>query len=301
MVTSESLSGPGTDQYIRLRDGRTLAYTEHGDPAGLPVFFFHGNPGSRLTRHPDVSIAAALGARMITPDRPGYGLSDSQKDRTLLDWPEDVAQLADALEIEQFGIVGWSAGGAYALACLAQLPNRAARCATISGSAPLDRPGAYDGTHEAYRSGFKLAERAIWLFRALLWAQTRAALRDRDRALERTASLLSAGDQAMLARDDVRAQVVDYLPEAARQGVRGMACEAKILVSSWDFRLEEIAQPVRLWCWEEDVIVPPQTGQYLADAIPHAELTVMPDGGHFAWFDHWQEILMEKSIRTRII
>ena len=35
----------------------------------------------------------------MTIDRPGHGLSDFQPERTLLDWPEDVAALADHLEI----------------------------------------------------------------------------------------------------------------------------------------------------------------------------------------------------------
>ena len=36
-----------------LRDGRQLAFAEYGDPAGWPVFFFHGWPGSRLDFAPN--------------------------------------------------------------------------------------------------------------------------------------------------------------------------------------------------------------------------------------------------------
>jgi len=82
------------DKVITLADGRVLAYTEHGDPHGFPVFFFHGNPGSRHMCHPDRRIAATLGVRIITPDRPGYGLSDFQSGRRLLDFAEDIEMLA---------------------------------------------------------------------------------------------------------------------------------------------------------------------------------------------------------------
>src|SRR5215471_4610530 len=94
------------NKVISLRDGRTLGYAEYGDPNGKPVFFFHGLPGSRLQRHPDESIATGLGARLITIDRPGYGLSDFQQARTLLDWPDDVTQLANSLRIDQFAAIG---------------------------------------------------------------------------------------------------------------------------------------------------------------------------------------------------
>src|SRR5215472_11428558 len=93
-----------SDRVISLRDGRALGYAEYGDPGGKSIFFFHGLPGSRRQRHPDDSIAIELGAHIIAIDRPGYGLSDFQKGRTLLDWPGDVAQLADALKIDQFAV-----------------------------------------------------------------------------------------------------------------------------------------------------------------------------------------------------
>lgn len=37
-----------TSQQIKLQDGRVLGYAEYGSPEGLPVFYFHGFPGSRL-------------------------------------------------------------------------------------------------------------------------------------------------------------------------------------------------------------------------------------------------------------
>jgi pimeloyl-ACP methyl ester carboxylesterase len=78
------------EQTIRLRDGRLLAYAEFGDPSGIPLLFCHGWGDSRLTRHPDDARTAALGIRLITVDRPGFGRSDFQPRRTLLDWPADI-------------------------------------------------------------------------------------------------------------------------------------------------------------------------------------------------------------------
>ena len=39
---------PGEDRFIDLPDGRRLGYTEFGEPSGIPVFVFHGTPGSRF-------------------------------------------------------------------------------------------------------------------------------------------------------------------------------------------------------------------------------------------------------------
>ena len=47
----------------------------------------------------DIALAE-LNVRIIAADRPGYGLSDFRRGRKILDWPEDVAELADKLHIE---------------------------------------------------------------------------------------------------------------------------------------------------------------------------------------------------------
>ncbi len=52
------------------------------------------------------------------------GLSDFEPGRKILDWPNDVIQLADALEIDRFGVEGVSGGGPYAAACAYKIPDR---------------------------------------------------------------------------------------------------------------------------------------------------------------------------------
>lgn len=42
------MSGANDVSLVRLRDGRSLAWAEYGDPRGKPVLYFHGFPGSRL-------------------------------------------------------------------------------------------------------------------------------------------------------------------------------------------------------------------------------------------------------------
>ena len=66
----------------------------------------------------------ATGVRLISPDRPGMGRSTYQPGRRLLDWPADVAHLTEALGIEQFAVMGWSAGGPYAAVCAAKMGGR---------------------------------------------------------------------------------------------------------------------------------------------------------------------------------
>src|SRR5271157_2358409 len=132
-----------TNQEIKLKDGRKLGYTECGNPQGKPVFYFHGTPGSRIECNIFLEAANSIGARIIVADRPGFGLSDFQKGRRILDWPNDVAELADNLGIDRFAILGLSGGGPYAAACAFKIPERLKAVAMVSSAYPYD-PTAKD-------------------------------------------------------------------------------------------------------------------------------------------------------------
>jgi len=73
---------------------------------------------------------------------------------------------------------------------------------------------------------------------------------------------------------------MDRQQEAVRNGVRGWAREAKILVSPWGFRLDEVQTRIHLWYGEADPSIPLQMAQYLAAALPGAVPHFLPGGGH---------------------
>ena len=70
---------------LTLPDGRALGYCEYGDPSGIPVIFCHGYPASRLQAALTQSVARKIGLRIVSADRPGFGLSDPLPGRNLFD------------------------------------------------------------------------------------------------------------------------------------------------------------------------------------------------------------------------
>lgn len=115
------------------RDGRALTYAQHGDPAGRPVFVMHGTPGSRIGPIPRASRLYPQGVRLIAYDRPGYGGSDRLPGRAVGHAASDVVELADALKIERFAVVGRS--GAH------RTPWPARRCCpSASPASPRSSP-----------------------------------------------------------------------------------------------------------------------------------------------------------------
>lgn len=103
-----------SDSIIRLHDGRALGYTEVGTCDGPPIFHFHGYGSSRLEVSLLAEAATRLGVRLVGLDRPGIGRSDPKPGHRLLDWPDEVVEVADQLHLERFAALGVSNGGAYA-------------------------------------------------------------------------------------------------------------------------------------------------------------------------------------------
>lgn len=283
-----------SNKIISLRDGRTLGYAEYGDPSGKPVFFFHGLPGSRLQRHPDESIAVDLGARIITIDRPGYGLSDFQQGRTLLDWPDDVAQLADELKIDQFAAIGLSGGGPYLLACAYKIPERITSAIVVSGMGPIDDPDAIKSMLPSMRMGLSIAPKVPWGFvRLALDPIAKLVSRNPLGAKKLVPSSAPETDKKAFARADIQEVDRQDLGEAYRNGAQGAFWEVVLLATSWGFRLDDIHKKIFLWHGEEDTTVPQQMGRYVARTLSNCESTFYPGEGHTLIYNYWREILTE--------
>ncbi|MBA3468640.1 MAG: alpha/beta hydrolase, partial [Herpetosiphonaceae bacterium] len=227
---------------------------------------------------------------VITVERPGIGLSDVKAKRTLLDWPADVQELADRLEIAQFAVAGASAGGPYAAVCAYRLPERVTALALISSLAPFDVPGVTKGMNIAYRQIPFFIRYARWF---LTWAQS-LAVRNPEMAWRQLYKRLPECDKAILRAHpniDLKALLVNDVPEIYRQGAEGIVADMAVLTGPWGFDPAAITVKTRIWQGQEDRNVPPAMTHYLARTIPHAQLQLVANEGHLMYINHWREIL----------
>jgi len=295
---NESFNFSSTGKTLQLSDGRTLAYLESGDPKGLPVFFFHGGPGSRLDGLLFDEFNEQLGIRMITVDRPGYGLSDFQENRTYLDWPDDVIELADHLTIDQFAVLGWSSGGPYAAAVAHEIPQRLVVVAIVAGESPYvsdDFPQSVL-TSDTF-SGSGINKLFIWsannyprLMRVLFRIQRVILFRDPDGVVQNAGNFFdSTKDKHFFTRNEYSSEQI----EALRQGVEGWASDFTLERKDWPFELEKIHEPtVLVFHGKEDTLLHPQIAEYMCSRIPSCDKpTIFPGEGHSVIFYRYEEII----------
>ena len=289
-MSSRGASPP--PRFARMRDGRQLAYEVWGDRHGAPILYFTGGQSSRLDGEQWDERAEARGLRLITCDRPGVGRSDPKPDRTLLDWPADVADLADALDLDRFAVVGLSGGGPHALVTAHALDDRVSRAAVVSGAGAWEMPERTRGLWWPLRVMYRLARHSRGALRAALEAQRRQLQRP-DYA-ERVLRGLDSADARWARRDPDGLQAwLAAAREGYALGVEGDLTEwCNVYARPWGFPLESVRVPVRLWYGSEDRQAPVRIGRWLAQSLPSARLIERADTGHLSSLhDHVDEIL----------
>lgn len=289
-----AVNTPDTDSTARLHDGRHIGVEEVGKSDGSPIFHFHGSGSSRLeVRLLDVA-AKARAVRLIGLDRPGIGLSSPKEGYTLLDWPDDVAEVADRLGIDKFAVEGVSAGGPYAMACAFKIPQRLKACGLISTEPPTDC---------IMKAGSAWMRVAWWIgshYPRLFRAYLRMAVRDtpapsieaQEKQLLGYSRWLSDADKKLIQVPDTRRGIAMAFAETRRQGGIGNRTDALRLLQPWGFGAEDIAfEKMFLWHGEKDRIMPVDPARLLARELPHCTATFYPDEGHFSTLaNHADEI-----------
>ena len=229
----------------------------------------HGGPGGdHQSLRPHLDRLGAL-AQVIYLDQRGGGRSDhgDPADWTLDCWADDVAEVCDALGIEQPIVLGVSGGAIVAQAFLVRHPARARGAVLVNACARMDR------------------ETLIAGFAALGGPEAGAAAR----------AMYTRG-----APEDVPAFFRHCLPHYTRKpgggGMAGMARSTMNFAVSQHFfgeggeafrfdhrqALGAVACPVLVLAGAHDPVTRPEWGEEIAKALPErrAELVLLEDSSH---------------------
>ena len=269
---------------IVLPDGRTLEYLVEGPPGGLPLVLHHGTPSGAVRVPPIFESAVRHGLRVVLASRPGYGGSSPHPGRRVADVAADTAALLDSLGAAHFVTAGWSGGGPHALACAARLPGRCVGASVVAGVAPHDAAGLdwLDGMGDENIAEFKAAAQGVQALDAFLTPMADGLAR-----ITATDVVAAFGDLLSdVDRKALEGGLAGYLAESTRYsvsaGLAGWREDDLAFSSDWGFPLADLRIPVAVWQGEQDRMVPPAHGRWLAAHVPGAEVHLLPDEGHLS-------------------
>ena len=200
------------------------------------------------------------------------------------DWADDVAVLTTALGIGSFSVLGWSAGGPYALACAQVLGPRVHRTVTIGGMAPLE--GQVTSRQlglVADRILFPLSQHTPRLAASLVGLTGRLPGSVSQKTLLRS---LSGADRAIVEAMSTSEFTAD-LKEALRHGSQGIVDDYRVVGGEWGFAPEDVTCPVTLFQGSDDTLLPMTHARNIADRLPGGTLQVVEGAGHFLLRAHF--------------
>ncbi len=245
----------------KLKDGRTISFSDFGKKDGVALFQFHGTPGSRITglSEEEVADVAKSGFRIVSPDRPGYGYSTFYPQSSFESWANDIHQLANHLGIDQFHVLGVSGGGPFALACAAFLQGRVLSATLVSTTTPAENAAFWQGMGIANKVFFLAAIKSPLMLSVLCYAYSR---------LGRWSAAQSGSES-------------NHGSEPFRQGGSGLEADLRLVSYPWNIPLKSIKAPVYLWHGEKDLHSPVAGARALASQMPTCETYFFSDQDHF--------------------
>jgi pimeloyl-ACP methyl ester carboxylesterase len=273
-------------QTLDLPDGRKLGYAFYGSalPNAPTVVFIHGSGDNRLSGGFFHKAAEDLDMRIVSVDRPGWGLSSSRMGGTVLGFAQDVKCLMSELNIQHYGLVGVSGGGPFTLACAHVLPEDQLKSVTM-----LIAAGPWKSTVMRH------AKWVPWLFWTAInssavlrrWGSRQAMTKygnmscedyvktNRKQMASWWVRLLSRPHEKDLAifRDDAMFEYAyDLLQENCKRadGVDGMVEDWRVMTTEdLGFELEDIRRdlPIQLWYGKYDTSVSWHVGQELKNRL----------------------------------
>jgi len=279
---------------FKLKDGRELEIADNGINSESAIVFHHGTPGHASSWSDWLESAASAGIRAIAYSRAGYGTSDRNPGRSVINVNSDIAQVLDAKNITKFVSIGWSGGGPHCLANTFEPRNVGAISLAGVGAFGVDDLDFLEGmgpeNHEEFGAALK-GEAVIdqWM------NDNAGAMKSVSGSdiIEAFGGLIGDADKAVLEGGEADAMAAS-MRSALAVSFDGWIDDDLVFVKKWGFDLAAITKPVFLWQGDDDFMVPHTHSYWLEKHIPTATLTFKPGEGHISiGVKHREEILAQ--------
>ena len=239
-------------------------------PADAPVLLLSNSLGADLSMWEPQVPALTGHFRVVRYDTRGHGRSPvPDADATIDDLTDDVVVLLDRLGVDRAHVAGVSIGGMTALRLAAREPERVATLAVLCSS-------AHPGNPQGWR------DRA-----ATVRAQGTGSIADAVIARWLTPAFAAAHPDLV---DHLRTVFADHPDE-------GYARSCAVL-AGLDLRpdLPRITAPTLVVSGAEDLALPPEHQQVIADGIPGARLVTLSPAAHLANLEQAERVT--EALRT---
>ena len=266
---------------MKLEHAFGLSYADIGDKDATPVLYMHGSLGSYLELNHFQKTAQL---RMIAINRPGRSSSKFIKLSSIYQFTDSIKQIADHLNLKRFGIVGFSGGAPFALACAKAFPQRLLFVKDIAGWAPFHLPEVHALLSKRVRFGFELGVNIPPLLHLAYFYASHASKTYSDiKFLKVLRRWFSTNDANWL--DLHIKEVKSNMAEAFKTSIKGALQDALLYKSDWEFSLHEVDYPVEIHHGVKDYLFSSAFAEYKKAHLKNSTLILHEERGHLDILD----------------
>ena len=252
-------------------NGTSFAYREFGAPSPIPVVFLHHLTATLDDWDPAILDGLAKTRHVIIFDNRGVGRSGGVTPDSVAAMAQDAAAFLDAKGLQQVDLLGFSLGG-FVAQRLALARPKLVRRLILAGTGPAGGEGISDVEAVLTEAVQKGATQGKHPKSLLFFSPTTSSQRAGEEFLSRLAARKLDTD-APASNETIQAQVKAItawgLPSSAEE-----------------VDLAAIQQPALVVNGNHDIMVPTTNSIALFEKLGHAQLSIYPDSGHGALFQH---------------
>jgi pimeloyl-ACP methyl ester carboxylesterase len=279
---------------LKLRDGRALDYITNESGNASAILFHHGTPGECTgwqTWFDEIN-----GVKAIAASRPGYGLSDRNKGRTVARDLDDLSELLEFLKVESFVSVGWSGGGPHAI--------NMTRHSLCKGAITLAGVGEWGNSDLNFLDGMGPENHDEFGAALAGEVQIEDWMKRNSPGMKNISGPdLVAAFGGLIGDSDKKALTADVADVYAASFRRALSVsyygwldDDLAFVQKFGFDLAKVNKPILVWQGDDDFMVPKAHSEWLAKHIPTAKLNFVPGHGHISLGEDYRSEIIAQAL-----
>ncbi|MFX1402781.1 MAG: alpha/beta fold hydrolase [Promethearchaeota archaeon] len=241
-----------------------IYYEIHGD--GFPLIFIMGQSGAvshfkNSVLFNDFEKYLFKKFKTLLFDNRGIGQTDDvDKQYTIKTLADDIAGLIDALNLRKVNILGFSMGGMIAQELIINHPEKIEKC--VIGSTHCGRPKCIMPSRETF-SGPPPFQGGV----------------TPEELIKYQIPLVYTEDFINNNPEIIESIIQNYILHPVPLKVHQKQINAVLRFKSYK-KLPTVQVPILILHGKDDLLVPPQNAEILADLIPEAKLKIFENSGH---------------------
>lgn len=292
--------------YIKLKDDRLLGYKEYNiinllNNKNITIILIPGLPGTRFFCHPDVihskidNIENKNIIKLYVIERPGIGIS-TFNNGTFIDFTSDFIEFVKAKKIIKCSIIGYSAGGPFAMAIAHELHNKEIvtieKLAIISSVCPYSAKNVMKNMNLENKIAWILIKYFPYLIKLIIYYKYNIVIKDCKKYFIDEIKKNKYDFELCLKNENIEKIFIESTLEMySRKQYKIEFHEYSLWAKDWGFELKNIITRTKVWYGINDNGTTYEMGKYIVSQIPNCEYEFINYKGHLVFFEEWNNII----------